>query len=121
MSPRSYSMTQLAIDENCEWEVEQSRTEVGDKICFSLRLKKNKKIWCGVGPSSNQQEVHVYTYNGNSTDPGDGYKFFIHDMPKVNGVRTVALESVDKPGWYISASPPGFQFAQNLVTMQQAS
>jgi len=117
---RSYSMTQLAIDENCEWEVEQSRSEVGNKICFSLRLKKNKKIWCGVANSSNQQEVHMIALNTTSTDPGDGYKFFIHKMPDVNGVKTVVLESVERPGWYVSASPPGFQFAQNLVTMQQA-
>lgn len=116
----SYSMTQLAIDEECEWEVNTSRTEVGDKICYSLRLDKNKKIWCGVGKASNQQEMQMFALNTTSTDPGDGYKFFVHKRPDVNGVKTVVLESVEYPGYYVSHTPLSFQFAQNLVSLQQA-
>ena len=37
---RTYSLNQLAEDEECQWEVEQSRTEFGDKVCFVIRLKK---------------------------------------------------------------------------------
>ncbi|MBC7904991.1 MAG: hypothetical protein H7Y27_16305 [Gemmatimonadaceae bacterium] len=117
----SYSMNQLAIDEQCEFEVNTSKTEDGSKVCFTLRLDKNKKIWLGAGKSSNGAEKHMYALNTTSTDPGDGYKFFVHKMPDVKGVKTVALESVTYPGYYISISSPGSQFAQNLVTLQQAS
>ena len=86
-----------------------------------MRLDKNKKIWCGAGPSSNKQEIHMYALNTTSTDPGDGYKFFIHKMSDVNGVKTVVLESVQYPGYYVSITSPGSQFAQNLVTLQKAS
>jgi hypothetical protein len=116
----SYSLTQMAIDEECEFEVNTSRTEDGGKICYTLRLDKNKKIWCGAGPSSNQQEIQMFALNTSSTDPGDGYKFFIHKMPDVNGVKTVALESVQYPGYYVSHTPLGWQFAQNLVSLQKA-
>lgn len=118
---KSYSLTQLAIDEDCKFEVAQSRTEFDNKICYSLRLEKNKKIWCGVTNSPNKQEVHLTALNSAATDPGDGYKFFIHRMPDVNGVKTVALESVDKPGYYISSSPPGFNYAANQATLQPAT
>lgn len=118
---RSYSLTQLAIDEKCEWEVNTSRTEFDNKICYTIRLENNKKIWCGAAKSSDKQEIHMVALNTTSTDPGDGYKFFIHKMPDVNGVKTVAIESVEFPGYYVSIASPGSQFAQNLVTLQQAS
>lgn len=121
---KSYSLTQLAIDEDCEFEINQSRseTETGSKVCFTIRLDKDKTKWVFAGLSPNKQEKHLGTSNfsGNG-DPGDNYKFFIHDMPKENGVRTVALESVYYPGYYISSSPPGFNYAQNQVTLQQAT
>lgn len=117
---QSYSLLQLAIDEDCEFEVAKSRNEANNKDCFSIRLDKNKKIWCCIGPSSNGQETFMYVLNSTGTDPGDNYKFFFHFMPKVNGVTTVAIESVWKPGWYVSVAPPGFQYAQNQVTLQQA-
>jgi len=118
---KTYSLTQLAIDEDCEFEASQSKTEYGNKDCFALRLDKNKKLWIGVTQSPNKQEWHVNTYNGSSTDPGDGYKFFFHRMPDVDGVKTVTIESVQQPGWYISSSQPGFNYAANQVTLQQAS
>ena len=118
---KSYSLTQLAIDDDCEFEVSQSKSEYGNKDCYTLRLDKNKKIWASVYKSSNGQEVFMGALNTTSTDPGDGCKFFVHRMPEVNGVKTVTLESVDKPGYYISSSPPGSQYAQNQVTLQQAS
>lgn len=119
---RSYSLTQLAIDDDCQWEVNTSRTEVGDKICYTIRLKKNKKIWLGAAPSSNKQEIHMITSSFTSNDvDDDSYNFFIHKMPDVNGVKTVVLESVFYKGYYVSSASPGFQYAQNLVTLQQAS
>jgi hypothetical protein len=117
--PRSYSLAELAKDDDCQWEVNTSRTEVGDKICFTIRLKNNMKIWLGAGPSSNKQEVHMHALNTQSTDPGDGYKWFIHKMPDVNGVKTVVLENVFYKDYYVSDAPPGWQFAQNLVTLQK--
>jgi hypothetical protein len=118
---KTYSLTQLAIDEDCEFEAAQSKTEYGNKDCITLRLDKNKKIWIGVTQSPNKQEWHLNNLNGNSTDPGDGYKFFVHRMPDVGGVKTVAIESVQQPGWYISSAPPGFNYAANQVTLQQAA
>jgi len=118
---KSYSLTQLAIDEDCEFEAALSKTEFTNKDCFTLRLDKNKKLWVGVAQSPNKQEWHAHTLNTTSTDPGDGYKFFIHKMPDVDGVKTITIESVDQPGWYISSSPPGFNYAANQLTLQQAS
>lgn len=122
---KSYSLLQLAIDEDCEFEVAQSRNEANNKDCFSIRLDKEKKIWWGAGPSTNRQEVHLGVWRASSADPGadpgDGYKFFLHFMPKVNGVTTVAIESVWKPGYYVSSSPPGFNYAANQVTLTSAS
>jgi hypothetical protein len=119
---RSYSLIQLAEDDDCQWEVNQSRTEAGDKICFTIRLKKNKKIWLGAGPSSNKQEIHMIapSYNSNDLDD-DSYNWFIHKMADVNGVKTVVLENVFYKGYYVSSASPGFQFAQNLVTLQTAT
>jgi len=116
----SYSLIQLAEDEDCEWEVNTSRTEDDSKVCFTLRLDKDKDIWLGAGPSSNGQEIHMYALNTQSTDPGDSYKWFIHKMPDNNGVKTVVLENAYYPGYYVSHTAPGWQFAQNLVTLQQA-
>lgn len=118
--PRSYSLTELANEEDCQWEVNTSRTEYSDEICFTIRLKNNMNIWLGAGPSSNKEEVHMYALNTQSTDPGDGYKWFIHKMPDVNGVKTVVLESVQYPDYYVSDAPPGWQFSQILVTLQEA-
>jgi len=75
----------------------------------------------GAAPSSNQQEMHLYALSTNGADPGDSYKFFLHFMPKVNGVTTVAIENVFYPGYYISASPPGFNYAQTQVTLTKHS
>ena len=63
--------------------------------------------------------AHKFDTPGDIDD--DNYKFFIHKMPDVNGVKTVALESVYFKGYYISDASPGFQYAQNLATLQEAS
>lgn len=119
---KSYSLTQLAEDDDCQWEVNTSRTEFSNEVCFTIRLKKNKKIWLGAGPSSNKQETHLIapSYDNNDLDD-DSYNWFIHKMPDVNGVKTVVLENVFYKGYYISSASPGFQFAQNLATLQTAT
>jgi hypothetical protein len=117
---KTYSMTQLAIDENCEFRVAQSRSE-DHKECFTIQLEKNRKIWVSANLSTNKQEVHLSSGGGSSetTAPGDSdnYKFFIRRMDKVNGVITVTIESVNFPGYYISTSTPGFVYAQNEVVL----
>lgn len=119
---KSYSLSQLTLDRFCEFNVAESRTEFTNELCYTIQFERQRKRWLFAGLSSNGQEVHLGTTLGSSetTDPGgDGYRFFIHEMPKVNGVRTVAIESVDKPGYYISTSPPGFNYSPTQVTLTQ--
>jgi hypothetical protein len=118
--PTTYSLTQLAEDEKCEFEINTSRTEDNSKLCYSIRLDKNKNIWCGASPSSNKQEIHLTALNA-AGDPGDSYKWFIHKMDDVNGVKTVVLENVYYAGYYISSGSPGSQYAQNLAVLQESS
>jgi hypothetical protein len=121
---KSYSMIQLAEDNECEFNVAQSRTEAGD-VCFTIQLNKNKKRWLFAGNSSNQQEVHLGVTNGSSeiTAPGDSdnYKFLIHRLNDVNGVTTIAIESIEKPGYYISSASPGFNYSPTQVVLKQQS
>lgn len=119
---RTYSLTQLADDDDCQWEVNTSRTEFTNEVCYTIRLKKNKKLWLGATPSSDKQEIHLIapSYTSDNLDD-DSYNWFIHKMPDVNGVKTVVLENVFYKGYYVSSASPGFQFAQNLAVLQQAS
>jgi hypothetical protein len=120
---KSYPLSQLTLDRYCEFNVAESRTEFTNKLCYTIQFERQRKRWLFAGKSSNGQEVHLGTTSGGSEteDPGgDGYKFFIHEMPRVNGVRTVAIESVDKPGYYISTTPPGFNYSATQATLQKA-
>lgn len=121
---KSYSLQQLTLDRFCEFNVAESKTEFTNKLCYTIQFERQRKRWLFAGKSSNGQEVHLGTTLGSSEteDPGgDGYRFFIHEMPKVNGVRTVTIESADKPGYYISTSPPGFTYSPTQVTLTQHS
>jgi hypothetical protein len=119
---KSYSLISLAEDDDCEFNVAPSKTEDGDD-CFTIQLDKKKNWWWFAGLSSNQQEKHLGVTNGASTTtaPGDSdnYKFFIHKMPDVNGTKTIVIESANYPGWYVSDSPPGFNYSQTMVTLTQ--
>lgn len=120
---KTYDLTQLAKDENCKFYVRKAITESGQQ-CYAIQLDKKRNLWLSANLSSNKQEVHLLASSSRSEteDPGgDNYKFQMHITGTVNGVRMVAIESVEKPGWYISSSPPGFQYAANLVTLQQAT
>jgi hypothetical protein len=119
---KSYSLTQLALDKYCEFYVNLARTEYTDEICYTLQIERERKRWLFAGLSSNGQEVHLSTTAGGSEtqDPGgDGYKFFIHKMPDENGVKTVAIESVDNPGYYISTAAPGFNYSPTQAVLTQ--
>jgi hypothetical protein len=121
---KSYSLKQLTLDRFCEFNVAKSKTEFTNELCYTIQFERQRKRWLFAGKSSNGQEVHLGTTSSNSetADPGgDGYKFFIHEMPRVDDVRTVAIESVDKPGYYISTSPPGFNYSATQVTLTQHS
>ena len=121
---KSYSLSQLTLDRFCEFNVAESKTEYTNKLCYTIQFERQRKRWLFAGLSSNGQEVHLGTTSTNSetADPGgDGYKFFIHEMPRVNNVRTVAIESVEKPGYYVSTSPPGFNYSPTQVTLTQHS
>jgi hypothetical protein len=121
---KSYSFPQLTLDKFCEFNVAESRTEYTNELCYTIQFEREKRRWLFAGPSTNGQEIHLSTTFGSSEtkDPGgDGYKFFIHEMPRVNDVRTVAIESVDKPGYYISTAPPGFNYSATQVTLTKHS
>ncbi|MES2850116.1 MAG: hypothetical protein V4685_13745 [Bacteroidota bacterium] len=121
---KSYSFSQLTLDRYCEFNVAEARTEFTNELCYTIQFERQRKRWLFAGLSSNGQEVHLGTTSGGSEteDPGgDGYRFFIHEMPKVNGVRTVTIESVDKPGYYISTSSPGFGYSATQVVLTQHS
>ena len=121
---KTYSLLQLAIDENCEFRVNPSISETGEK-CFTIQIEKNRKRWVFANKSPNGQEVHLGCGAGSSetTAPGDSdnYKFFVRKMDKVNGVTTVTIESVNFPGYYISTATPGLNYAQNQVVLTKES
>lgn len=117
---KTYSLQQLTLDRFCEFNVAESKTEFTNELCYTIQFERQRKRWLFAGLSSNGQEVHLGTTAGSSEteDPGgDGYRFFIHEMPKENGVRTVTIESVDKPGYYISTAPPGLNYSPTQVVL----
>lgn len=131
---KSYPLKDLADEEHCLFYVAETQSSNG-KTCYTIQLNSDKIRFLGVGPSTNKEEVHLYITKGVEVmvvgNPsyfappdyddkgGDDWKFYIHKMPDVDGVRTVAIESVGMPGWYISDSPPGFNYAANVVTLQE--
>jgi hypothetical protein len=117
---KSYNLITLAKERFCSFIVTTDLTEFTNKVCFKMQFEYQKNRWLFAGLSPNKQEAHLYTTQGSSeiSDPGgDGYKFFVHDRGKVNGVRTVALESVDKPGYYISNQQPGPEYSPTQVLL----
>jgi hypothetical protein len=117
---KSYNLVTLAKERYCSFIVSQDRTEYTNEVCFKIQFENQKKRWLFAGLSSNKQEVHLSTTGGNSeiSDPGgDGYKFFVHRLAKVNGVKTVALESVEHKGYYLSNASPGFNYSPTQVVL----
>lgn len=131
---KSYPLEDLADEEHCLFYVSESSSSTG-KTCYTIQLDSDRIRFLGVGPSTNKEETHLYIAKGSEVvvvgnpsyfappdddnEEGDYWKFYIHKMSDVDGVTTVAIESVGMPGWYISDSPPGFNYAANVVTLQK--
>ena len=126
---KTYSLTQLAIDEDCKFHV-ATAGRVNGKETYTIQSVKKMQRWWSVAfvNNANNPEGFVSTFlSGSTTAPPcggsptdcDDWKFFLHDMPKVDGKKTVAIESVKYPGWYISRQAPSFQYASNLLTIQK--
>jgi hypothetical protein len=121
---KTYSITQLAADKHCKFVLNQARTEFTHKLCVNMQADRERKRWLLAVLSTNKQEVHLLSGQGGSEteDPGgDAYKFFIHNLPKVNGVKTIAIESVDHPGYYISTGVPGLNYSPTQAVLEKAS
>jgi hypothetical protein len=101
---KTYSMTQLAKEADCNWEVKQEG-QVNGKTVYSFHLKNNKNIRWIVSKTGNVngfEEWYLGTHNGSTPPTGDYWKFYIHFMGKFNGNKIVVIESVAKPGYYLS-------------------
>ena len=130
---KSYPLKDLVEEEHCLFYVEETQSSSAKK-CYTIQLTGDN-LFLGVGPSTNKEEVHLYIQTGvevvvvgnpsyfaprdYDNEDGDFSKFYIHKMPDVDGVTTVVIESVAMPGWYISDSPPGFNYAANVVTLEK--
>ncbi len=121
---KTYSLVSLAAERECEFKISQSRNEANNEDCFEIQSMKNKNRWLYIGYSPNKQEIHLYSGETGSdinAPDDDSYKFFVHKVGNANGVKTVALESVALPGYYISSSQPGFEYSPTQVVLLQAS
>jgi hypothetical protein len=130
---KSYPLNDLVEEEHCLFYVSEGKCQ-STKTCYTIQLSSDKIRFLGVGQSSNKEEMHLViakgsevVVTGNPTmlvppdgDDGDEFQFYIHRLDDVNGIITVAIESAGMPGWYISSAPPGFNYAQNVVTLQQS-
>ena len=118
---KSYSLYELSKEDNVEFYVSETLTENGKK-CVTIQLHKNRNRWCWAGLSTNRQEMHMGISNHQSITiaPGENYKFFLHRQPSVNGIISTVVESVAHPGYYMSSSQPGFNYAANVMTFTTA-
>lgn len=132
---KSYPLEDLADEEHCLFYVSETSGGTG-KTAYTIQLDSDRSRFLGVGLSSNKEEVHLTIAKGlevivvgnpsyfqspdGDEDEENFYKFYIHKMPDENGVTTVAIESVEMPGWYISDSPPGFNYAASVVTLESS-
>lgn len=128
---KSYPLKDLIDEEHCEFYVAEDQSNDG-KRCYTICLNSERDLFLGAGPSTNKEEVHLFIIHGEKIVPvgspsyyipkGEDYsRFFIHNMPDEKGVKTVAIESVGMPGWYISDTQPGFNYAKNVMTLQAES
>ena len=100
---KTYSMTALANEKDCNWQV-KSEGQRNGKAVYSFHLVTNKSVRWSIGKTFSpfgDAQWYLGTHQG-STPPGtDDWLFFIHSMPKQNGNKTVAIESVSQPGWFL--------------------
>ena len=121
---KSYSLTELEKDVDCRFYLNLTRGADG-KQYVSIQLENNKHKWLFAGESSNRQEKHMGISSMGSEINLDNdeynYMFKIHKIEHSSGVKTVAIESVAYPGYFISSAPPGFNYAKNQLTLQKES
>src|SRR6185436_1138065 len=100
---KTYSMTALANETDCNWEV-KSEGQRNGKSVYSFHLVSNKSVRWSIGKTATvygEEEWYLGTHQGSVPPNTDDWLFFLHSMPKQNGNKTVTIESVSKPGWYL--------------------
>ncbi len=118
---KSYSLSELEKDVDCRFFLNLTRGADG-KQYVSIQLDNNKERWVFAGESPNRQEKHLGISSRGLTDLDNDeyeYMFIIHNIKYTSGVKTVAIESVAYPGYFISSAPPGFNYAANQLTLQE--
>ncbi|MFT3947720.1 MAG: hypothetical protein QM763_12185 [Agriterribacter sp.] len=121
---KSYPLSELEKDVDCRFYLNLTRGADG-KQYVSIQLDNNKKRWVFATESTNRQEKHMgIATRGSETDLDNdeyNYMFIIHNIEHSSGVKTVVIESVAYPGYFVSSAPPGFNYVANQLTLQQES
>ena len=118
---RTYSMTELAKEKDCNWEV-KSEGQRNGKAVYSFHLATNKKVRWSIGKTGSingTPEWYLGTHEGTTPPNTDDWLFYLHAMDKRNGNKTVAIESVSKPGWFLVNL--GHTLTANGVRLEEAS
>jgi hypothetical protein len=116
---KSYPFSELAKEKDCNWEV-KSEGQRNGKAVYSFHLEKNKIYRWSVGKTgtvNGMEEWYLGVHQGNNPPNTDDWLFYLHEGPERNGNKTVAIESVSKPGWY--AGDMGHTLTANGVKMIQ--
>jgi len=127
---KTYPLSELVKEEHCLFTVAESQCD-GPKKCYTIQLADDPELFLSAGSSSNKEEVHLFIFHGEKIvpvgspsyyspgDDSDEARFYFHQAEDVKGVRTYAIECVGMPGWYLSDTPPGFNYAANIMTLQK--
>jgi len=122
--PKSYSLLELGQDVDCKFFLNLTRGADGEQY-ISIQVDNDKHRWVHAHESTNLEEKHMgisYRESEINLDNDEyNYMFKVHNIDHSSGVKTVAIESVAYPGYFISSAPPGFNYAQNQLTLEQAS
>ncbi|MFT3702063.1 MAG: hypothetical protein QM802_06825 [Agriterribacter sp.] len=120
----SYPLSALAEDVDCKFYLNLTRGSDG-KQHITLQVSNDKHRWVFANVSTNGQEKHMgisYKESETALDNDElNYMFDIHKIEHSSGVKTVAIESVAYPGYYVSSAPPGFNYNANQLTLEQAN
>lgn len=114
---KSYSMTELAKEKDCNWEVKQEG-QVNGKTAYSFHLKDNKKLRWIVSKTATvagTEQWYLGTHYGVNPPSENYWKFYVHFFEKQNGNKIVSIESVAKPGYFLTNS--GHTLAANGVAL----
>jgi hypothetical protein len=115
---KSYPMTDLADEKDCEWEVKQEN-QVNGKTSYSFHLKKNKNKRLSLGQTADingNPEWYLGVHEGSTPPNTDQWKFFIHFQTEQDGKKVIQLESAFKPGYF--ATNTGHTLTANGVKMR---